>query len=179
VDRGTNHGEPKIGSVDRRVPRTALSVMSEKLPRPRQDWADLTSILILEDWIVGLDSLLILQIVLPLGINIIGGLLVLVIRSRNRRIVIIASTAACLLLSVVTAYEATPKIVIVPNLQHAWKDRASDLCKDIGLNPVEMRGTYGERAGEVQKQSLEPGAEVFRGSQIEVYISLGSPVSNP
>ena len=72
-----------------------------------------------------------------------------------------------------------PRLVVVPDLKHQWRDQAVSLCKKVGLKPEIRAGKYGDRQNEVQKQSFEPGALVFANSKIEIDVCRGQPVGDP
>jgi hypothetical protein len=127
-----------------------------------------------------MDNLLILQVILPLVINLISGILLAFFANlKQYRMTILIITFIILGNCLYFAYIQTPELVVVPNLRHQWVDQATVLCKKIGLKAEIKSGDYGARQNEVQKQSLAPGSLVFMNSTIEISVCRGNPVGDP
>lgn len=125
-------------------------------------------------------DLLILQVILPLVINLISGIILAFFANlKQYRVIILISTFIILSNCLYFAYIQTPELVVVPNLRHQWVDQATVLCKKIGLRAEAKSGDYGDRQNEVQKQSLAPGSLVFMNSKIEIFVCTGYPAGDP
>ncbi len=124
------------------------------------------------------DTLFVNMVILPVVINIFAGLLVAILRKPWRWVALILAATALFIL-VFTAYGQVPKLVVVPDVRGYWGHRAYVLCEEVGLNPEIVGGPYGLYGGEVLKQSLPPGSEVFRGEKIILTVCRGAPVSGP
>jgi hypothetical protein len=125
-------------------------------------------------------EMLVLQVILPLVINVLAGIFLTSFIKLRRSIVvtliiIFLALGSCLYY----AYIQTPELVVVPNLKHHWVDEAKVLCKKIGLRVEVKAGNYGDRQNEVQRQSLEPGSLVSTNSAIEISVCRGSPSGDP
>jgi hypothetical protein len=121
-------------------------------------------------------TLLLLQVVLPLAINVIGGIIVFRLVDRRKQLIAFIAMVILTAIAVSSGWSETPKIVVVPNFLGKFGDPAKDFGSDMGLHPVVTVGNYGPCQGRVVSQSLPPETEIHIGAQIELTVSRGSPV---
>jgi beta-lactam-binding protein with PASTA domain len=125
-----------------------------------------------------MNNLLIFQVILPLVINLISGILLSKF-DRHRKAILFTTLIVLFSCLYFGAYLQTPELIAVPDLQGQWKDQATILGKKMGLEVIVKDGSYGDRQDKVQRQSLAPGSLVLMNTKIEIYVCKGYVTGDP
>jgi beta-lactam-binding protein with PASTA domain len=125
-----------------------------------------------------MDKMLLIQVVLPLAISVIGGIVTASMANLGCKPKAVVLALANVVIAGILIYNwmQSPKLVIVPDVVHQFRDQADYLCRKVGLRPIiRVRDEYTGvlRTDEVGKQSLSPGAQEYIGREIELAVSRG------
>lgn len=122
-----------------------------------------------------MSSLFVLQVVVPLAVNVIAGFAIAFCRERRTQWEVGLTATLILFACLWFVHERTPTLVVVPDLLYLSQDHGAVLCDQIGLRYAVQRGGSGQRQNAIQWQSLRAGSLVRRDSTIVVKVCSGPP----